>query len=223
MAGEKQKKCGESAEKKRGKKRKRSGRSAKKRCGKCGRGAQEIWVNAEKDAGGGNRRSAREIREKARRNAEKAREGCAALYWAGICFETGFERVDGRERMRAGVPAGLACLPLRFALFSGANLAPLKTALSHGFIGLGASKTGAEKRACGPGCWRRKGAGKRGKGAGEMRKGCGRNSEMAGKNRKIVRGETENGAGEARKKSGRSAKKRCGKGRKGRARNLGKC
>ena len=81
--------------------------------------------------------------------------------------------------------------PLRFALFSGANLAPPKTALSHGFIGLGASKTGAEKRACGPGCGRRKGAGKRGKGAGEMRKGCGRNSEMAGENRKWCGGSAE--------------------------------
>ena len=215
-AGEMRKGCGKGAEgirkwrgksrKSAGKARKRSGRSAKERCGKCGRGAQEIWVNAEKDAGG-NRRSAREIREKARRNVEKACEGCAALYWAGICFETGFERVDGRERMRAGVPAGLACLPLRFALFSGANLAPLKTALSHGFIGLGASKTGAEKRVCGPGCGRRKGAGnakkaraKRGKGAERVRKEFGN----GGRKKK-------NSAGKARKKSGRSAKKRCGK------------
>ena len=180
MAGEKQKKCGEKQKNSAGEARKRSGRSAKKRCGKGGRGAQEIWVNAEKDAEE-NRRSAREIRGKARRNAEKACEGCAALYWAGICFETGFERVDGRERMWAGVPAGLACLPLRFALFSGANLAPLKTALSHGFIGLGASKTGAEKRACGPGCGRRKGAGKREKGAGEARRKDAGNAEGARK------------------------------------------
>ena len=137
------------------------------------------------------------------------------MYWAGICFETGFERVDGRERMRAGVPAGLACLPLRFALFSGANLAPLKTALSHGFIGLGASKTGAEKRACGPGCGRRKGAGetrkRRGRNAAKVRKGCGKNSEMAGEKQKKCGEKTKNGAGKARKKSGRSAKKRCGK------------
>ena len=44
-------------------------------------------------------------------------EGCAALYWAGICFETGFERVDGRERMRAGVPAGLARRPCVLLFF----------------------------------------------------------------------------------------------------------
>ena len=193
MAGEKQKKCGEKQKNGAGEARKRSGRNAKKRCGKGRKGRARNLVNAEKYAGE-NRRSAREIREKVRRNAEKAREGCAALYWAGICFETGFERVDGRERMRAGVPAGLACLPLRFALFSGANLAPLKTALSHGFIGLGASKTGAEKRACGPGCGRRKGAGK-------ARKRSGKKAEKAR---------------EKRKEKMRERRKGC-------ARNLGKC
>ena len=70
MAGEKQKKCGESAEKKRGKKRKRRGRSAKKRCGNA-EGAQEIWVNAEKDAGG----ETEEAREKFGKSAEKCRKG----------------------------------------------------------------------------------------------------------------------------------------------------
>ena len=130
--------------------------------------------------------------------------------------------MGGPKALCSGAP------PLRFALFSGANLAPLKTALSHGFTGLGASKTGAEKRACGPGCGRRKGAGKRGKGAGEMRKGCGRNSEMAGEKQKKCGEKNKKWRGEsAEKKRGEKAEKAREKReekmremRKGRARNL---
>ena len=101
---------------------------------------------------------------------------------------------------------GLVCplgwrAALAFCSFFGSEFGPLKTALSHGFIGLGASKTGAEKRACGPGCGRRKGAGKRGKGAGETRKRCGKGAERirkwreksrksAGKKNKKWRGES---------------------------------
>ena len=63
MAGEKQKKCGGKQKMVRGKRGKGAGEVRRKDAGKGGRGAQEIWVNAEKDAGE-NRRSAREIWEK---------------------------------------------------------------------------------------------------------------------------------------------------------------
>ena len=147
-----------------------------------------------------------------------------------------------------GAWAGVLCSgapPLHFALFSGANLAPLKTALSHGFTGLGASKTGAEKRACWPGCGRRKGAGetrkRRGRNAERARKGCGKGAEgiqkWREKNRKNSAGERRKGAGrnaervrkefrkwreKSRKSAGKARKRSGGKKRKRRGRSVKK-
>ena len=103
-------------------------------------------------------------------------------------------RPEAGGQRRAG--GALLCrAALAFCSFFGSEFGPpLKTALSHGFIGLGASKTGAEKRACGPGCGRRKGA-------GETRKRRGRNVER-------VRKEFGNGGRKTEKWCGENIEKR---------------
>ena len=117
---------------------------------------------------------------------------------------------DGPEALCSGAP------PLRFALFLGANLAPLKTALSHGFIGLGASKTGAKKRLAGRAAGGARVRGNAEKARAKCRKGAervrkefgngGRKAEkVRGKKQKMARGKRGKRAGEVRRKDAGNA------------------
>ena len=153
---------------------------------------------------------------KARRNAEKAREGCAALYWAGICFETGFERVDGRERVRAGVPAGLARRPCVLLFFRERIWPPRKRLYRTVLLAWALAKQERKKGHAGRAAGGARVRGKREKGAGEMRKGCGKGAEgirkwweksrkSAGKARKRSGEKSAKGAGEARRKDAGNA------------------